>query len=218
MSKINLKQNIYPGLFIDIEGPDGCGASTQIALLKKWLVVKGVKVFNTKEPTDNVIGGLIRGALTRVYSLPLSALQLLFVADRIHHLHREVTPILKKKGRNVLLTDRYLWSTVAFGAVNLDRDWLIGLHRDCYLPDITIFLKVSPKVLANRLKNDRFDLQLFERVKTLKKVWQNYEWLAKKFRKDVFIVNVDGDPDPEKVFQDIMEILLKNKKFKKFSQ
>lgn len=218
MERVVLKQNPHPGLFIDIEGPDGCGASTQIALLKKWLVVKGIKVFNTKEPTDNVIGGLIRGALTKVYSLPLSALQLLFVADRLHHLHREITPILSNKGENVLLADRYLWSTIAFGAVNLDKDWLIELHRDCYLPDMTIFLKVSPQVAANRLKKDRFDLQLFEQLKTIKKVWQNYEWLAKTFKKSVYVVNVQGDPDPEKVFQDILEVLMKNKKFKKMSK
>ncbi len=70
MAKTPLKQNPHPGLFIDIEGPDGCGASIQINVLKKWLAVKDVKVFNTKEPTDNVIGGLIRGALTKVYSYP----------------------------------------------------------------------------------------------------------------------------------------------------
>ncbi len=116
----------------------------------------------------------------------------------------------------MLLADRYLWSTVAFGAVTVDRDWLIELHRDCYLPDVTIFLKVSPKTSVRRLKKDRFDLQLFEKQKMLKKVWQNYEWLAGKFKKNISIV--DGEQEPEKVFQDILEVLMKNKKFKKLSK
>lgn len=216
MVKNLLKRNPYPGLFIDIEGPDGCGASTQISLLKKWLVAKRVNVFNIKEPTDNVIGGLIRGVLTKVYALPSSALQLLFVADRIHHLHREITPILSNKKESVLLTDRYLWSTIVFGAATMDRDWLVQLHRDCYLPDLTIFLKVSSKTSVKRLKKDRFNLQLFEKQKMLKKVWQNYEWLAQNFKKDVVVI--DGEEDPEIVFRNVLKALMKNKKFRKLSR
>lgn len=215
MKREILKQNPHPGLFIDIEGPDGCGASTQISLLKKWLSVEGLDVFSTKEPTDNIIGGLIRGALTKVYSLPFATLMLLFVADRLHHIHREITPILRHK-RSVLIIDRFLWSSLAFGAPALDKEWLLSLHKDCYVPDISIFLKVSPSVSVKRLKKDRFDLQLFEEEKKLKKVWVNYEWLASKFKKSIFIV--DGEQEPEKVFQDILEVLMKNKKFKKMSK
>ena len=97
--------NPYPGFFIDIEGLDGSGTSTQASLLKEGLREEGFKVFTTKEPTDNVIGGLIRGALTRVYKLPPAVLQLLFVADRLHHLDRQIVPILQN--HNIFICDRF---------------------------------------------------------------------------------------------------------------
>ena len=52
------------GKFIVFEGLDGSGISTQVDRLVTHLRAKRLKVFSSKEPTDNVIGGLIRGALT----------------------------------------------------------------------------------------------------------------------------------------------------------
>src|SRR3989338_8048368 len=94
------------GKFLVIEGPDGSGSSTQVALIKKYLEQKGEKVLDTKEPTNNLIGGLIRGVLTGEWKLGSYGLQLLFCADRAHHLEREIMPALEK-GWN-FITDRYL--------------------------------------------------------------------------------------------------------------
>jgi len=124
-----MRTNPYPGLLIDLEGLDGSGVSTQVSLLKKALRAKGEAAYVTKEPTDNLIGGLIRGALTKVYQLPPEALQLLFVADRSHHLAREIVPILKNGG--ILITDRFLWSTIAFGSLDHSRSVVGGkISRD----------------------------------------------------------------------------------------
>ncbi len=48
------------GKFIVIEGPDGSGSSTHVRLIENYLQAKSRKVFVTKEPTNNVIGGLVR--------------------------------------------------------------------------------------------------------------------------------------------------------------
>lgn len=134
-----IKVNPYPGLFIDIEGLDGSGATTQVGLVARSLRGQKLRVYTTKEPTDNVIGGLIRGALTGVYKLSHSSLQLLFVADREHHLQREIIPILQNS--SVLISDRYLWSTIAYGSVELSKRWLLELHHYCPIPDLTLFNK-----------------------------------------------------------------------------
>ncbi|MEW5805620.1 MAG: dTMP kinase [Patescibacteria group bacterium] len=210
-AEILLKSNPYPGLFIDIEGLDGSGATTQANLLRELFKKSVKKVFITKEPTDNIIGGLIRGALTGIHQLSPAGLQLLFVADRIHHLDREIAPILKNS--SILISDRYLWSTVAFGSINVDKNWLLGLHRYCFLPDITILLKVSPKECFKRISQERFELQLFEKEKQKKQVWQTYQWLAKKFPKHIYIV--DGEQKPEKVSENIFKIVSKHPKAKK---
>lgn len=205
-----MKTHSYPGVFINIEGLDGSGMSTQAELLCKALRKEGINTFFTKEPTDNVIGGLIRGALTGIYKLPPAALQLLFVADRLHHLEREIASILD--GGNLLVADRFLWSTIAFGSVDLDRRWLLQLHRYCFLPDLSIFLRVSPKVCIRRLRADRFDFELFEEESKLWKVWDTYEWLAKKFPKEIHVVN--GERKPNEVVEEILKHIRKMPKFK----
>jgi len=206
--------NSYPGFFIDIEGLDGAGASTQIKLVKEALRGEKIKAYTTKEPTDNLIGGLIRGTLTGVYQLPSWALQLLFVADRGHHLKREIMPILKNG--HVLLTDRFGWSTVAFGGLNSDRRWLLDLHRYCLFPDISFFLKVSVKTCLKRLKMDRFDFELFEKKDQLEKVWLNYKWLAKKFSQEIIVI--EGEKKPRKVRDEILRQIGRHPKFKKLKK
>lgn len=194
--------NVHPGIFIDIEGLDGSGSSTQLKLVGEWLVKGGKQVFETKEPTNNVIGGLIRGALTHTLNLPMDSLQLLFAADRAHHLHREIVPMLKSG--SVVLTDRYVWSTVAFGAIELDKEWLLALNEHFLMPDITIFVQVSPEECVRRIQQSRFDVELFEEVQKLAKVWDGYTWLAEKF-KEVHVVS--GQRPIEDVFADVKRIV-----------
>lgn len=208
---MKMKNNPYPGFFIDVEGLDGSGITTQAELIRKALMADGLEVHVTKEPTDNMIGGLIRGALSGVYKLPPEALQLLFVADRSHHIEREVVPILNNG--KILLTDRFLWSTVAFGSVGLSRRWLLQLHHYCFLPDLSIFLRVLPKVCVERLKSDRFDFELFEEEDKLWKAWNTYEWLAKKFPEAITIVN--GERKPKEVLKEILKHIKRHPKFRK---
>jgi dTMP kinase len=209
-----MKINPYPGLFIDIEGLDGCGASTQVELVKKLLRAEKFACYTTKEPTDNVIGGLIRGALTGIYQLPPEALQLLFVADRSHHLERQIIPILNDG--NILITDRFCWSTIAFGSVNLNRNWLLQLHRYCFIPDLSFFLRISPKTSVKRLRADRFNFELFEEENKMWKAWDTYEWLAKKFSQEIIVV--DGEKDPEEICAEILKRIKKHPKIKKIKK
>ncbi len=209
-----MKANPYPGFFVDIEGLDGSGASTQIRLVRERLLKEGLVAFTTKEPTDNVIGGLIRGALTGVYKLPPDSLQLLFVADRRHHLEREIIPILNNG--NVLIADRFLWSTIAFGAIKLSRRWLLQIHHYCFLPDLSIFLRVSPKTCVERIKEARFDFELFEEENKLWRVWEGYEWLAKKFPREIKII--DGEKNSREITKEIIKLVERHPKYKRLKR
>jgi dTMP kinase len=206
-----MRRNKYQGLFIAVEGLDGSGLSTQANLLKDHFRQNGTETYLTKEPTDNVIGGLIRGVLSGVYKLQPEAMQLLFSADRSHHLNREVIPMLKKK--SVVVCDRYLWSTVAFGSTQLDKKWLLEINKHAVVPDITIILKVPPKVCIKRLAKDRFNFELYEKLNELKKVWSIYQWLANKFDKDIVVV--DGEGKIEEIHGKVIDTVLKNSKAKK---
>src|SRR3989338_2983887 len=112
------------GKFIVFEGLDGAGSSTQANRLADYLRLSGKKAIVTKEPTNNMIGGLIRGQLTSDWKTWPECLQLLFSADRAHHLEKEIIPLLKQ-GITVI-TDRYFFSTLAYGALEIkDMDLLI---------------------------------------------------------------------------------------------
>jgi len=193
-----MKKNTYPGKFIVFEGLDGAGSSTQIDKLAASLKKEGRNPVVTKEPTNNIIGGLIRGQLTKDWNSSMECLQLLFAADRAHHLDRLIIPALKDK--KIVLCDRYFFSTAAFGSLDLDRNWLLEINDQFILPDLIILLKVSPRECLKRMHENRFQLELFEEEKKLQKVWKTYMWLAKKFP---HVRLIDGEKEVEKVASEI---------------
>ncbi|MEK7503732.1 MAG: dTMP kinase [Patescibacteria group bacterium] len=203
-------KNPYQGKFIVFEGLDGSGSTTQASKLREWLnkigkelVLGRPQAHLTKEPTNNIIGGLIRGQLTGDWKTRPECLQLLFAADRSHHLEKEVIPLLKDGA--TVISDRYFFSTIAFGATEIaDKEWLAEINKPFLLPDLTFLIKVSPKVCLQRIKGDRFSVELFEKEESLTKVWQNYEELAEKFA-DVYII--DGEKSIEEIFGEIKSII-----------
>lgn len=171
----------FKGKFIVIEGQDGSGNSTQARALTVWLEGMGQKVFFTKEPTSNIIGGLIKGQLSHDWKASPECLQLLFAADRAHHLEKEIIPALRKG--YIVICDRYFFSTIAYGmASGLPYQWLIELNKRFIVPDLTIFLKTSPSTCIRRIKKDRLAIELFEHKKQLDLVGKNYLLISKKFK------------------------------------
>lgn len=207
-------KNNSPGLFIAFEGIDGAGSSTQLELLTKTLRKEGFGVLATKEPTNNVVGGLIKGVLTDSVKLPPDSLQLLFSADRAHHLEREIIPALKKG--NVVLTDRYFFSTVAYGALDLDRNWLLDLNKNFLIPDFIFLLDVSAKVSIERIKNSRFEVELFEKEEKLAKVAKNFLALAKKFSKNTYVLN--GQLSKKEVADQVVSLIKKSPKYRRLKK
>jgi len=171
--------NPYPGKFIVFEGLDGSGTTTQANLLFKYLKKQGKKVYLTGEPTRSLIGGLIEGQISGDWKSTPECLQLLFTADRAHHLEKGIIPLLKK-GITVICT-RYILSTLAYGNLDIkDEKWLMTINKKFIWPDITFLLKVSPKICIERIKKERFHKELFEKEEKLKKVSKNYLKFAKK--------------------------------------
>lgn len=207
-----MQKNPYPGKFIVFDGLDGAGQSTQASRLVDFLNESKQKLkfghtgaHLTKEPTSSLIGGLIRGQLTHEWRSSPECLQLLFSADRAHHLEKEIVPLLEKGV--IVVCDRYFFSTIAYGALEIkDWNWLCQLNKNFILPDLTFFLKVSPKICIERIKKTRYGMTLFEKEELLEKVWKNYEKLTKKF-KNVDIIN--GERPVEKIAKEITEIVSK---------
>jgi len=194
-----MQKNPYPGKFIVFEGLDGSGTTTQANLLFKYLKGQGKKVFLTGEPTRSLIGGLIEGQISGDWKSSPECLQLLFTADRAHHLEKEIIPLLKK-GITVICT-RYILSTLAYGNSEIKNGkWLMEINKKFILPNITFLLKVSPQTCIQRIKKERFHKELFEEEDKLKKVLKNYIKFAKKLEN---IYLIDGEKPIKEVGEEI---------------
>ena len=182
------------GKFIVIEGLDGSGASTQVAMLSEYLASKGYKVLVTKEPTNNLIGGLIRGQLTHEWKSNPECLQLLFAADRSHHIEKEIIPALEKG--YVVISDRYLYSSLAFGSIDCDIDWLKSINAKFLKPDVSVILNVPPEISVERISRSRAGFELFEDKTKLEKVRAAFDRLAKE---NSSVIVIDGTMPVNKV-------------------
>ncbi len=208
-----MEKNRYAGKFIVFEGLDGSGKSTQADLLFDFLNTKkqqqllghaGVHI--TSEPTASLIGGLIRGQLSHDWKSSPETLQLLFAADRLYHLHKEIIPLLER-GVTVLC-DRYFFSAIAYGGVEIKNEkWLYQINDMVLFPDIVFFLKISPKICIQRIQSTRYGITLFEKELLLAKVGENYMKLAKKFPDTIHVIN--GEFPVEKIAKDIQNIYMK---------
>jgi len=194
-----MQKNPYPGKFIVFEGLDGSGTTTQANLLFKYLKKQGKKVYLTGEPTRSLIGGLIEGQISGDWKSSPECLQLLFTADRAHHLEKEIIPLLKK-GITVICT-RYILSTLAYGNSEIKNGkWLMEINKKFILPNITFLLKVSPQTCIQRIKKERFHKELFEKETKLRGVFKNYIKFAKKLEN---IYLIDGEKPIKEVGEEI---------------
>jgi len=168
-------------MFIAFEGLDGSGSSTQARLLAEKLEASGHPALVTKEPTaSNPIGRMIRDVLQHKWQASPEALQLLFSADRAEHLKDEIQPALKKG--QIVISDRYLFSTIAFGSLAVpDVEWLKQLNRLYPLPDMTFLFKLDPAECMKRIHSRGQPTELFEKEEKLRKIWKTYEAISKGY-------------------------------------
>ena len=156
----NLRYKLQ-GKFIVLDGPDGCGKSTQTKLLAQWLQRQGVATKTFRDPGDTAIGEKIRQILLNPEHIKMSTATevLLYMAARVQLWQEKIAPALEQKQCVVL--DRWLSSTCAYqgraGGFGMDK--VIKIARNSLervWPDLTIILDVDPKVSLSRL-NREFD-------------------------------------------------------------
>lgn len=202
-----MQKNKYKGKFIVFEGLDGSGLSTQAKMLGDYLKAGGHEVILTKEPTmDSEAGRQIKMILDEKIKTEPAEIQKLFVQDRKEHLDNLITPALKEG--KMVISDRYFFSTFAFGVVSSDMEWLISLNKDFLLPDMTFLLLVRPEICVDRIIKRGDGIKLFEKLPTLEKVYKNYRIIAERFE-NVYVVNGEGSIEEvfEKIKNKIPELL-----------
>jgi len=196
---------------IVLEGLDGAGTTTQGKRLVAHLQGAGRKVHLTREPSDGPIGRLIRELLTGHHAIADQAIRqstfgLLFAADRLDHLQREVEPQLAAGA--TVISDRWYHSSLAYQGTGADRDWIATLNARARRPDLTIFLEVRPEVAAQRRVAAGRVQELFEDMRMQEEVDAGYRaTLAELGAQGERIEIVDGELPAETVFQAILSLV-----------
>ena len=170
------------GRFVSFEGIEGCGKTTQIALLSEYLIKHSIAHTITREPGGTAVGEGIRKILLNSETIRLTAASelLLFYASRSQNIQEKIKPALERN--EIVICDRYYHASMAYQGYGrgIPLDFirkLTDLVCDPYRPDLTFLLDIEPEIgLARararnhgRIENeDRFeaeDLEFYNRVR-----------------------------------------------------
>ena len=204
-------KNKYSGKFIALDGPDGCGKTTQTKLLIQWLGEQSVPTETFRDPGDTAIGEKIRQILLNPEHITMStaAEVLLYMAARAQLWVEKIEPALTQK--KCVILDRWLSSTCAYqgyaGGFGINQ--VTKLATDFLKmpwPDLTIILDVDLETSANRLSS-RPDRMEAKPRQYHQKVREGFIELVNQ-KKNFLIVDATGDIETvqKKILQLISEV------------
>ncbi len=195
--------------FIVLEGLDGSGTTTQLELLSRRLSRKGRKHTATWEPTDGPIGKLLRSILARDVKAHPSTVAMLYAADRNEHVNARETGILARTSMGELVVcDRYLFSSLAYQSIDSGFDFVYGLNSAFPLPQCLFFVDTPVDVCQRRLSR-RGKAELFDGVAFQSRVRENYLAVIDRFRASGMGISViDGDRPEQAIHEEIWKILV----------
>lgn len=137
------------GTLVVVEGADGVGRSTHIALLREWLESKGHAVLDTGM-TRSALAGKGLKAAKEGHTLGAMTMSLFYATDFADRLEKEMIPALR--AGFVVLTDRYIYSLMARATIRgADPLWVKGVYEFALKPDIIIYLRATVDELMTRV-------------------------------------------------------------------
>lgn len=187
------------GKFITLEGPEGSGKTTQIALLAKFLYQKGLATVTTREPGGEKVAEKIRRLLLSPASTlePLAEL-FLYAASRLQHVEKIIRPALARGA--IVLSDRFSDATMAYQGYGrgISKKLIKEINKIAsrgLKPDLTIVLDLEPGLGLKRVRRlkkraDRIDRLEREALSFHTRVRQGYLALARKEPRRIKVVKV----------------------------
>jgi dTMP kinase len=144
----NVDLTLLKGKLIVIEGADGSGRSTQIAMLRDWLERLGYPTAEIGLKRSTLIGRELEEAKRGNILSPLT-FSLFYATDFVDQLENIIIPALRADF--IVLADRYIYTLMARDIVRgVDPVWVESVYRIALVPDAVFYLKVSPRGLAER--------------------------------------------------------------------
>lgn len=204
------------GRFLSFEGIEGCGKTTQIAILSEYLNKHSIPHAITREPGGTAVGEGIRKILLHSETIHLTSAAelLLFYASRSQNIAEKILPALDR-GETVIC-DRFFHASLAYQGygrgLSIDiieklTDLVCGNNR----PEITILLDIDPVVGLkrardrNKLRSEdegRFEM---EDLVFYTKVRDGYLQLANRDPEHIRVIAADRTI--EEVHREILKVL-----------
>tara|TARA_Y100001968_G_scaffold55422_1_gene46647 strand:+ start:1278 stop:1928 length:651 start_codon:yes stop_codon:yes gene_type:complete len=207
------------GFLLVVDGIDGCGKSTQINHLAKWLPTSGLmpngaNLYVTREPGGTKLGNALRQLLLKTSKAtapePIAEL-LLYAADRAQHISQIIQPALAKG--DWVLSDRFSGSTTAYQGYGRQLDMHIikrleKIATQGISPDITLWLDIGVDESLKRRHqqvNDRIESEgkdFLERVSSgFSDLGNSRNWVKISAEKDQQLVSQQIETELKNYFQ-----------------
>lgn len=201
------------GFFLSMEGPDGCGKTTQANLLEQSLRQLGFDLVRTREPGGCPISEKIRQIILDTENAEMCGTceALLYAASRAQHVHQVIRPAVE--AGKVVLSDRFVDSSVAYqgGGRAMGVDMIRQINEpavDGMLPDATVYLAIDHTTAMNRrLSASRPDRLEMESSVFHGRVQAAYEELINRDRQRFIVVS--GDQPVEEIARQVLRQVLK---------
>jgi len=198
--------------FAVLEGLDGSGTSTQLALLEQKLsgrAFNGPSFSVTYEPTDGAIGKLIRSVLKKELVMRAETLAMLFAADRNEHLYAADGIMERCKRGELVICDRYTLSSLVYQGIECGMELPRGLNASFPAPELLLYLDIDPGIAGRRI-SARPSLEIFENIAFQEKVRRKYHALFDEYRNAGGRLEIiDAAQSVEKVALDVWSAIAK---------
>jgi dTMP kinase len=157
---ISYGQHRFPGKLFVVEGTDGSGKSTQLALLHQWLKSEGLPVVFSEWNSSPLVKDTTRRAKKRRLFTP-ATFSLLHATDFADRTERDI--ILPLKAGAIVLADRYIYTAFARDvARGCDRAWVRELYKFAVRPTVAFFFRAPLDVAIDRIVSGRPELKYYE--------------------------------------------------------
>ena len=190
-------------LLVSIEGVDGCGKTTQAALVHDFFIKNGVSCKLTREPGGTALGSAIRKNLLELKNLDALTQFYMVMADRNQHWVEVIKPALSA-GVSII-SERSWVSTLAYQGfgMGVDLDLIKNLNSNTK-PDICIYLDIPPEKALERIEKkdviESMGIEFYNHVR------EGYLYACRLYE-NVFLVNASRSK--KDVNNSIIELLLR---------
>ncbi len=157
---ISYGEHRFPGKLFVVEGTDGSGKSTQLALLHQWLIAEGYPVVFSEWNSSPLVKDTTRRAKKRRLFTP-TTFSLIHATDFADRTERDI--IVPLKAGAIVLADRYIYTAFARDvARGCDQAWVRELYRFAVKPTVGFFFRAPLNIAIDRIVSGRPQLKYYE--------------------------------------------------------